>query len=94
MSGECYFLFNTLKINTLSDTCNFYLRLLGNRHFPEIQRKYGKKVRIYTLHEEEFSIIESLSEDVKVADILKEFDLKTHRQHKEIAEKEQDKFYI
>src|SRR5690554_1019642 len=23
------FLFNTLKINTLSDTCNFYLRLLG-----------------------------------------------------------------
>ncbi|MDD2286660.1 MAG: carbon-nitrogen hydrolase family protein [Prolixibacteraceae bacterium] len=65
-----------------------------NRHFPEIQRKYGKKVRIYTLHEEEFSIIESLSEDVKVADILKEFDLKTHRQHKEIAEKEQDKFYI
>ena len=29
MSGECYFLFNTLKINTLSDTCNFYLRLLG-----------------------------------------------------------------
>ncbi len=31
MSGECYFLFNTLKINTLSDTCNFYLRLLGNR---------------------------------------------------------------
>jgi hypothetical protein len=30
VSGECYFLFNTLKINTLSDTCNFYLRLLGN----------------------------------------------------------------
>ena len=29
MSGECYFLFNTLKINTLSDTYNFYLRLLG-----------------------------------------------------------------
>src|SRR5690554_4230374 len=25
------FLFNTLKINTLSDTCNFYLRLLGTR---------------------------------------------------------------
>jgi len=64
-----------------------------NRNFPAIEKKYGRKVRIYTLHEEEFSVIESLSDDVKGADIMLEFDLKSHRQHKEIAEREQDKFY-
>lgn len=64
-----------------------------NKHFPEIESKYGRKVRIYTLHEEEFSIIESLSMDIKVADIMKEFGLKTHREHKKIAELEQNKFY-
>jgi hypothetical protein len=34
VSGECYFLFNTLRINTLSDTYNFYLRLLGTIPWP------------------------------------------------------------
>lgn len=60
--------------------------------FPEIQKKYGRKVRIYSLHEEEFSVIESLSDDVKVADIMKEFDLKTYRQHMRSAEEKQSKF--
>ena len=64
-----------------------------NRQFPAIQQKYGKKVKIYTLHEEEFSIIESLAPDVKVADILKEFDLKTHEEHMKIAEVAQKKFW-
>jgi beta-ureidopropionase len=64
-----------------------------NRHFPDIEKKYGRKVRITTLHEEEFTIIESLSADVKIADIMKEFNLKTHREHLKIAEKEQDKLY-
>jgi predicted amidohydrolase len=63
------------------------------RNFPDIEKKYGRKVRIYTLHEEEFSIIESLSPDIKVADILKEFNLKTHREHLKEAEAVQDKFY-
>lgn len=65
-----------------------------NRHFPAIEKKYGRKVKIRTLHEEEFTIIESLSDDVKVADIMREFDLKTHREHNKTAEKEQDKFYL
>lgn len=51
------------------------------RKFPEIQKKYGQKVRIYSLHEEEFSIIESLSEEVKIADLVQEFGLKTHREY-------------
>jgi len=61
--------------------------------FPDIDKKYGRKVRIYTLHEEEFSVIESLSPDVKVADIMKEFNLKTHREHLKAAEVVQDKFF-
>ena len=65
-----------------------------NRHFPAIEKKYGRKVKIRALHEEEFTIIESLSDDVKVADIMREFDLKTHREHNKTAEKEQDKFYL
>ncbi|MCE6989778.1 carbon-nitrogen hydrolase family protein [Dyadobacter sp. CY323] len=62
--------------------------------FPAIQAKYGQKVRIRTLHEEEFSIIESLSPDVKVADIMKEFNLKTHEEHLHIAEIQQRQHWM
>ena len=61
------------------------------KQFDEIRKKYVRKVRITTFHEEEWSIIESLSPDVFVADILKEFDLKTHEQHIHDAEIEQIK---
>ncbi len=49
--------------------------------FMEIQARYGRKVRITTFHEEEWSIIESLSPDVFVKDILKEFELRTYEEH-------------
>jgi beta-ureidopropionase len=51
------------------------------KRFGEIQAKYGRKVSIRTFHEEEWTIIESLSPEVRVADILKEYDLKTHEEH-------------
>ena len=57
--------------------------------FPAIQQKYGRKIRITTLHEEEISIIESLSADVKIADVMKEFNLKTYREHLKSAEDKQ-----
>ena len=50
------------------------------RRFDEIRAKYGRKVRITNYHEEEWSIIESLSADVRVKDILDEFELRTHEQ--------------
>ncbi|MDR0796619.1 MAG: carbon-nitrogen hydrolase family protein [Tannerella sp.] len=50
------------------------------RRFDEIKAKYGRKVRITNYHEEEWSIIESLSPDVRVKDILEEFDLRTYEQ--------------
>ena len=46
--------------------------------FNDIRRKYGQAVRMTTYHEEEWSIVESLSPEVKVADVLKEFGIDTY----------------
>jgi len=50
------------------------------RRFDEIRAKYGRNVRIVNYHEEEWSILESLSPDMSVKDILEEFELRTHEQ--------------
>jgi len=57
--------------------------------FDEVERKYGRSIRIKTHHEEEWSILESLSPDVRVQDILSEFQIKTHEEHIASAEKMQ-----
>lgn len=59
------------------------------RRFDDIKKKYGRDVRITIFHEEEWSIIESLSPDILIDDIMKEFDLKTFRQHMYEAERSQ-----
>jgi beta-ureidopropionase len=59
--------------------------------FNEIQKKYGRKVRITTFHEEQWSVIESLVPDIFVADIVKEFGLKTFNQDVDDAETAQIK---
>ena len=59
------------------------------RRFDDIKKKYGRDVRITIFHEEEWSIIESLSPDIRISDIMKEFDLKTFRQHMYEAEMSQ-----
>jgi predicted amidohydrolase len=48
------------------------------RRFDEVQAKYGRKIRIKTFHEEEWTIIESRSTDVRVADVLREFEFQTY----------------
>jgi beta-ureidopropionase len=50
------------------------------RSFPEIQKKFGRKVRITNFHEEEWSVIESLSPEVYIKDILRDFNLRTHEE--------------
>jgi len=60
--------------------------------FQAIQAKYGRKVKIYSLHEEEFSIIESHSPEVKIADIMREFELKNFEDHLHAAEVKQEKY--
>lgn len=56
------------------------------RRYGEIKAKYGRKVSITNFDEEGWSIIESLSPDVKVADIMKEFDLISHKEHIEASD--------
>lgn len=59
--------------------------------FGDIRKKYGRKVGITTLHEEQFSIIESLSPEIVVADILKEFGIKSYKEEVKEAEAAQIK---
>lgn len=61
-----------------------------NRHFAEIQKKYGRAIRITNFHEEEWSVIESLSSDVRVADVIKEFELESYGDFIARCEREQN----
>jgi len=51
------------------------------KRFNDIQKKYERKIRISHLHEDEISVIESLSPEIRVKDILEEFDILTHVEH-------------
>ncbi|NND08697.1 MAG: carbon-nitrogen hydrolase family protein [Saprospiraceae bacterium] len=64
------------------------------RYFQDIRNKYGRKVRITTFDEEEWSIIESLDASVFVSDIMKEFDMKSHESHLKHAQMLQDQARI
>lgn len=61
------------------------------KHFDDIRKKYGRQIRITNFHEEEWSIIESLSPNVFMKDIMKEYGLKSHIQHTLSAEAAQIK---
>ena len=63
------------------------------RKFKHIQAKYGRKLLIRTFHEEEWTIIESRSPEVRIADVMKEFELKTHEEHMQAAEAVQKKYW-
>ncbi len=59
------------------------------QRFDEIHAKYGRKVRVRNFAEEEWSILESRSPDVKIADVLQEFELKTITEHLATADSQQ-----
>lgn len=59
--------------------------------FPDIHAKYGDRVRTYTLHEEEISVLESRSPDIKVADVMREFEIISYEDNKRRSELEQKK---
>ena len=61
--------------------------------FADIHAKYGDKVRTYTLHEEEISVLESRSPDIRVADIMKEFEIISYEENKRRSEIEQEKHW-
>ena len=48
--------------------------------FADIRKKYGQAIRIVTFHDEEWTIIESRSAEVKVAEVLKEYEIRTYEE--------------
>jgi hypothetical protein len=52
----------------------------------EINKKYGRKVKITMFHEEEWTIVECVSPDLYIKDIIKEFNLKNHTEGLKEAE--------
>ena len=44
----------------------------------DIRRKYGKKVNVMVFHEEEWTIVECVSRELFIKDIINEFGLKSH----------------
>ena len=61
------------------------------QRFDEIRAKYGRRISITTYSEEEFTVIESRDPEVRVADVMREFELKTHVEHIAEAGREQKK---
>ena len=51
-----------------------------------IRRKYGKRVKVTIFHEEEWTVVESVSRDLLMKDIVMEFDLKSHTEGLKEAE--------
>jgi predicted amidohydrolase len=46
--------------------------------FNDIRKKYGRAIQFTTYHDEEWSIMESVSPEVRVADVLREFEIQTY----------------
>ncbi|MEE9429756.1 MAG: carbon-nitrogen hydrolase family protein [Melioribacteraceae bacterium] len=63
----------------------------SSKYYKRILGKYGRDVKITTLHDDGISILESLSVNLKVADILKEFKIKTVKENMLSAENAQKK---
>ena len=64
------------------------------RHFDDIRAKYDRKIKLTNYHDENWTVIESLSPDIHVADILKEFDILTFEQQASEAEEWSKKLRI
>lgn len=62
--------------------------------FKDIQKKYGRKIRFHIHHKENWATLESLDGDVKVRDILKEYDLPTYDEQIREATEIQDKHRV
>jgi len=61
------------------------------KHFPDIKEKYGRKIRIETFDEEEWTVLESLSPELRIREIMDEFGILSHKEHIERAEGAQRK---
>jgi predicted amidohydrolase len=64
------------------------------RKFKDIQSKYGRRIRFKIYHEENWATIESLDPAVKVADILKEYEIPTFDEQIKEATDIQNKYRV
>ena len=48
------------------------------RHFDAMRQRYGRRLLIRSLHEEEWSIVESRDPALNVKEVLREFEVPTH----------------
>jgi len=62
--------------------------------FKDIQKKYGRKISIKVYHLENWATIESLDPDVKVRDVLKEYDLPTYDEQLHQSTEVQNKYRL
>lgn len=62
--------------------------------FNAIRQKYGRRIRIAVYHKENWATIESLDPDVKVKDVLKEFELPTYDEQLADAAVVQDQYRL
>jgi predicted amidohydrolase len=46
--------------------------------FKDIQKKYGRKIRFHVLHAENWATLESMDPEIKVLDVLREYELPTY----------------
>jgi beta-ureidopropionase len=62
--------------------------------FHDIQKKYGRKVRFQVYHKENWATIESLDPEIKVRDVLKEYELPTYDEQIAEATQIQNKYRL
>jgi predicted amidohydrolase len=62
------------------------------RRFDDIQKKYGRKICFNINHLENWATIESLDPEIKVKEVLKEFELPTYDEQIREATEIQDKY--
>ena len=62
--------------------------------FGDIQRKYGRKISFKIFHPENWATLESLDSEIKVNDILNEFDIPTYDAQLMEAKALQDKYRV
>jgi len=62
--------------------------------FNDIRKKYGTRIRLKVYHLENWATIESLDPDVKVRDVLKEYDLPTYDEQLHQSTEVQNKYRL
>jgi beta-ureidopropionase len=64
------------------------------RRFDDVKKKYGNRIRFKIYHPENWATLESLDPDIKVNDILREYELPSYDEQLKEATEIQDKYRL